>query len=376
MKLCIIHAGQPKTGTTALQAALSASDGWLLRNGILYPTLGRPPGQRRQHGNLVREISDVRRQRAGGSLLPAFLDEIARVPHEVLLLSAEFLFRIMFFSDRAAVQELLRAQGYAIETLTFLRDQPDFLNSAYAQYMRNARDPLSFDEFIASRSAPVNAEGQLEPLYYGRLTDPVHTAWGRHSFLPYTAAVRAGGIQHAFLAAVEPVLARHGFGGWLVPPEALAAAAGTRRNVSDGPVTIAAARRIARRLTRSYHFSELRDLSRGTAVILRRVVAAAGIAETPYCALTPERHARIRAIFRDSNAAFAATFWGRPWEEVFPARDPVELRCNDIDETGDPAMLRLVGHVVETTWPQVEELVRSAAAARAAAGDAEGPGED
>ena len=43
LKLCILHCGHPKTGTSSLQRYLAANADNLAEHGILYPIIQRPP---------------------------------------------------------------------------------------------------------------------------------------------------------------------------------------------------------------------------------------------------------------------------------------------------------------------------------------------
>lgn len=361
MRLCVLHAGQPKTGTTSLQTWLSANASGLRAHGVLYPLLGRTEGEKkRQHGKVLREIAGQRKLGRRAGLAGELEAEIAAEPHDVLLLSAEYLFNALFFRERAAIRDWLGARGYRIETLAWLRDQPDYLNSAYVQQVKKAHEVMDFDAYVERRGEADPEEGTFTSTWYGRLALPRHRRWGRHGFRPYGAAVRDRGIEADFMAALAEVLDRHGLAQGLAAAAARDFAPPERANESDGPVMVAAGRRIARLLAGSYRKRRLKFVTAGAYDILAAVLRELGIREPRYSALTPDRYARIRDRYRETNALFARRIWGRDWEEVFPERDPAALRSNDIDESGDAEGLRAVEEVVSRVMPRIERMVRQA----------------
>jgi hypothetical protein len=360
MKLCILHCGQPKTGTTSLQAYLSANASRLREHGILYPLLGRTEEDRRQHGRLMRELDGVRKPGGAGGWAEAFEDEIEAHPHEVLLLSAEYLFGSLYFAGARGAHDHLVARGYRIETLAWLRDQPEYLNSSYVQQVKNVHEPETFASFAARRSREVNRKGHPSATRFGVLATLGERLPGTHGFRPYAADVRERGIEGDFVLALHAILDRHSFApgltagemaGWPVPP---------RANETEGPVLVAAARRVAGELAGGYRKRMLKYVTRGAFDIVRQGVAALGIADGRYSGLTPARYAAIRAGFAATNETFARSVWGREWDEVFPPRDPATLASNDLDDTQDPEGLRQVEAVVAEVLPRIRRAARRA----------------
>ncbi|HEU0220771.1 MAG TPA: hypothetical protein VFR34_00980, partial [Paracoccaceae bacterium] len=150
-KLCILHSGMPKTGSSALQRYLARNAGKLRRHGILYARAGRGMFRGVEHGDLMRSISE-RPLYANTGHLPAELDrELRRTAHDVLLISSEYLYSPLYFNRNQKIQTFFRERGYEIHSVLYIRDQPDFVNSAYAQMVKTLHEPGSFEHFLELR---------------------------------------------------------------------------------------------------------------------------------------------------------------------------------------------------------------------------------
>lgn len=360
MKLAILHAGQPKTGSSSLQNFLAANDAALQAHGILYPRTDRTDGVT-QHGAIMRALAGRSRLRQPSGLPEALSREIAETPHEVLLVSAEFLASPLFFRPEPAVWRFFLKRGYRIETISYIRDQPDFLNSAYVQTVKTGREGRSFDAYLADRLAA----GERGPKHNTELRAYLAKRtrkWGSHTFLPYSGEVRARGVEAHFMAALRQVLDRHGAAPGLDESVWSGFAVPARVNESDGPLHVAAGREIARMLETRWHGRKLFFVTRGVHDAIQAALAELGIREGRYSALTPARYARIREAHRKMNNRFARTVWGKDWAEVFPPRDPAELRSNDVAECGDETARRQLAELLARVRPAVEAEVEALAA--------------
>ncbi|MEM9199662.1 MAG: hypothetical protein AAGD12_17645, partial [Pseudomonadota bacterium] len=211
--MCVLHAGLPKTGSSSLQAYLAANARALGRVGILYPKAGRQ-NKGIQHGDLMREIAG-RPIFKGNAGMVADLDrEIARRPHEVLLISSEFIYSPLYVQGTRAVQDHFAARGYRVHVVTYLRDQPVLMNSFYAQLAKGLRVSHGFDAFLDQRLTPRQAQGRVFRMehFLANCTGPRDSgAAGQngggdgaqkglvHHFQPYAAEVRITGIEPHFM---------------------------------------------------------------------------------------------------------------------------------------------------------------------------------
>lgn len=352
-RLCVLHAGMPKTGSSALQSFLAENASRLAGAGILYPRAGRPATASVGHNDLMRAIAG-RPIMPGTERLPAALDaEIRRIPHEVLLISAEFLFGQLYFVPDTRIRDFLAARGYRLHVVTYLRDQPEQINSAYAQMTRTLRESCGFRAYLAERLRP-SASGGGRPLRLGRITVSGLGPWARHEFRPYDAALRRRGIEPDFLDALAAAMAEAGSGPRLDAAFRDRLRPVLRNNESCGPLQVDVSRRLAALLRRDLERREWLPAITGSEQIIGQHLAERPEAGTVYTALTPRRYRRIREVFAAENAVFARAVWGRDWEEVFPARDPAALVSNDPDDTGDPALRAASDAALEALRPEVE----------------------
>lgn len=139
----ILHIGTPKTGSTAIQAAITANLAALDRAGIVYPKTGRA---RDAHNNLAQSLT-----RPGGPPAAALADEVARLrtdrPEARILVSSE-MFSLVSPTALAAI--LPDAATVPVQVIVYLRRQDHYVESFYKQKAKNGRMRLSFGEFLAS----------------------------------------------------------------------------------------------------------------------------------------------------------------------------------------------------------------------------------
>jgi hypothetical protein len=353
-KLCILHAGQPKTGSSSLQNYLAANDEALRAHGILYPRTDRANGVT-QHGALMRALAGRSRLRASEHLPELLSQELVATPHDVLLISAEYLSTPLYFQQEPAVWRFFRKRGYRIEVLTYLRDQPDFLNSAYVQIVKNARFAGNFDAFLDMRLRK-DAGGAGHNTDHSVITGS-RLGWGGHSFLAYDADVRRGGIEQHFMTALRALLDRAGpapgHSAGLDAEAVRALPVPARVNEAEGPLVVAAGRRLAAELLLRFRGKVLYNLTLRTHRILHDCLGELGVTEQRYTAMTPYRYDRLRGHYRATNARFAGQFWDRAWDTAFPPADPAALASNDVDETGNPEQHERLAALLAIARPRV-----------------------
>lgn len=369
-RLAILHAGMPKTGSSALQSFLARNDAALLGHGILYAGTGRSPRGRIEHGDLMRAITGrVIYDRTDD--LPEALDaELARVPHEVLILSSEYLFGPLYFSPLPQVPDFLASRGYRLHGVMYLRDQPEFLNSTYSQMAKTAREARGFGAFLDERlSKAGDGTGEGRSLRLSRLRDPALGAWGTHDFRPYDAGLRARGIEPDFLGAVEAVARAHGLARGFTAEAAARFERGARLNETCGPVQVDVGRRIARALAGRFPRKAYFPVTIGVEKLLAAAVARAGLDEPAYAGMAAEDYDRIRAELGPENEDFARATWGRGWAEVFPPRPAESLVPNDLDRVPPGPGHAAADALLARLMPEIEADV-AARAARLPAGGA------
>ena len=131
-----LHCGLHKTGTTALQSALSSASRLLRSHGILYPRSGTPEGTVAQH-NLAWEMTRDRRFAPEHGGVDALLAEIGAFEGRVVLSSEDFegaLLRPALW--RGLLEQTSRA-GYAPTLVVYLREPVAYLESLYVEILKH-----------------------------------------------------------------------------------------------------------------------------------------------------------------------------------------------------------------------------------------------
>lgn len=213
----ILHVGQHKTGSKALQSALYANRDWLAAHGIAYPVVCEPerplrPYEMNHHAlfRVVRDAVDCSSEPRPMEPVTDHLRALVKtVPAgtETVILSAEDLFDMHTAHEdtlatdrvpRAAMllaRELTQASA-AVHVVVYLRRQDHLLAAHYAQLIKgsNTHD-LSFAAFAEQCAPRLDADALV--LSWER-------AFGRESVrvIPYEPSAMPGGIVADFFGKV------------------------------------------------------------------------------------------------------------------------------------------------------------------------------
>lgn len=144
-RVIYLHLGSPKTGTTFLQAMLSAHRERLVEDGVLYPNTGQSA-----HHRPARDLRNVRRhqfQGRGGNkgAWDHLLREInAGEGHGAVVVSSELL----AFANRRQAERALSSLGPAeVHLVLTVRDLVRQVPAVWQETVKN-RSPLAFEEFV------------------------------------------------------------------------------------------------------------------------------------------------------------------------------------------------------------------------------------
>lgn len=125
-----LHLGTHKTGTTSLQVFLGTHATKLRKQGVLYPTTGRRDTHLAHH-NIAWELIGDRRFDPGLGTFATLRAEIAGYSGDVILSSEDFTGAARAPATFAAFLQALRADGFDVTLVLFLRNQADYAASLY-----------------------------------------------------------------------------------------------------------------------------------------------------------------------------------------------------------------------------------------------------
>jgi hypothetical protein len=327
-RVCYIHIGPHKTGSSAIQWFLKEYRAELLKQGYFVPESGTVHGG---HHPIARKLCGQDVPNHQQSAAAKFARELAETPCEVVVFSSE------------ALDMLLRTRNYATaffnrigelnlepKLVLFPRNQPQSINSRYAEVIKGFHRSESFDDFVQGTARhPI--------LRYSLLIEVANAFHAELIPRPFTGETVSRGVVPEFLRAigVEPSQ----FSGTNV-----------RRNQSIGPFTVSVARCLSRLIV-----GPGKQLTWLQAERCKKKLTAylegKGLADAGYCGLTSALARHIEKEWQPDNDAFAQRVWGRPWAEIFASDIGREFSPNDFEMVKPNETTRRALHqaVVEMT---------------------------
>lgn len=140
----ILHVGHPKTGTSAIQAALALNVSLLEKVGIHYPYHNSFAKAQLGHissGNFP-EVPSIKQ----------FLDELMNSEHSRILLSSERLFRYIL-DDELVIREILESE-FNVRVVLFIRDPLEHLLSGYGQMVKRGGEVNDISKYLLKYAMP------------------------------------------------------------------------------------------------------------------------------------------------------------------------------------------------------------------------------
>ena len=304
-RVCYLHIGLPKTGTTAIQHGLRACRADFAAHGFFIPQTGLAPHHGGHNGLALWLGGDPRLEKTG----PRFAMELNASDAEVVVISSEKIAKRLLNRDFiTTLFDRLWALNLEPRIIMTVRNQPQLFNSAFGQLTKSFRWSGTFEEFLTCQEITA-------PTFNMHIADAI-AAYDA----PLIVLGHSSDIMPSFLAAIG------------APDLALTCAASQRINQSVGPLTVEVARTVQRELPQ-LTAPESNECWR----ILKAILHRTGLADVGYCGLTTQTAREIEMTFADHNNAFAARVWGRQWAEVFGSEIGREFQPNDYQITGVPS---------------------------------------
>lgn len=348
-KVCYLHIGPHKTGTTSIQNALFTNADRLAEIGLHYPTLTAERGdgkQRRNHTPLGRPSVYRARYLRNAPFWSELSQKIRQIDGSIIVSTEHFADVLREEGRYERVIRFFGNHGYKVVAVAYMRDQPGWLNSWYTQDQRNFVSRQTFGEFL-DHAIEI---GLVDPqAYLGRfIADPRVEV----RVVAFEQAVKQGLVK-SFLATI-------GAPADFEIPEPRAS------NPNLGVKGVWAAQEIMRRVDiriRSLpNYSELYDR-------FRALMRGRNWEETAYIGVSPENEKRIRDHYRASNDAFARQWFGRDWATVCPPK-PMTRREFDFEAASETDK----SDVLEVVEEMVRLIESGPAPKRKASGDGAKPG--
>jgi hypothetical protein len=307
-RICYIHVGPHKTGTTSIQWFLQENRAELLKHGYFVP---ESETKRGAHHALAEGLAGLDVGEHREPLVARSIAAIAETPARAIIISSEALEGILESRKHAEIFfSRIGALNCEPKLLLFPRNQPQWINSSYAFSVKSFR-----------RSDPF----QSAALGFARSPRSRFSRWVKLAdecaleliARPFTKGSAASSVIPEFFQGIG--INSSQFRG-----------AEVRRNQAVGPFTITVAREVLRSIS-----DNAKPLKWLQAERCRKELAACldekGLADAGYCGLSTALARQIERELQSDNNAFAQFVWGRSWAEIFAADLAAEFTPNDFD---------------------------------------------
>jgi hypothetical protein len=334
-RVCYIHVGPHKTGTTSIQSFLKRHRAELLKLGYFVPESGNIHGG---HHPLVMQLCGQevpkRQERAAAN----FSSAVKETTCEAVVISSEVLDGLL--RDRDYVRKFFdRIEELNLEPrlVFFPRNQSQLINSRYTEVVRSFCRSEPFEAFV-------KAETPHPCFRFYHLIAVADAFNAKLIARPFTAETITRGVVPEFLRAIE------------IDPLQFQDT-NTRQNQSAGPFTVSTARNVLHSVGRAGRELTWLQASR-CGKKLTSYLAERSLADSGYCGLTTVLARLIETECRADNDAFAQKTWGSSWAEVFGVDIGREFAPNDF-EICPPrwAIKRRLGRAVRDMKAIVQEIL-------------------
>ncbi len=270
---------------------MAANAGQLARSGVL---IHYPVSAARKHKPLSSALAKRR--------WPTWQRFLRKQPADasMLLLSAEqFTQPLTKKKSLKALVEMLRSEGWRLQVLLFLRDQPDYINARYVHSTRRLYHHQPFDAYVTDQLAERRHIYDYNYMFASLLQNPAITS----TFLPYGSIF--GDPFERMMAAL----------GVQVPARAWLPADPSKGNVQPGCQGVWLAQAIGERLDQL----GIRGKSLVNAgAVVRRIAEQQGWQDDRYCGFDAAGAGAVAAHYAQANDEFAQLVWSCSWRERVP----------------------------------------------------------
>jgi hypothetical protein len=336
-RVCYIHVGPHKTGTTSIQWSLQENRAELLKHGVFVPEGERKHGA---HHAIVEKLCG---QELGGHREPLAakaIQAIVETPCEAIVISSEALEGTLKNGEHAGTFfNGIRELNLKLKLILFPRNQSQWINSLYSSAVKMFRRSDPFQDFAAAAAA-----ARYRGLKFSTWVELADAHDIELIARPFTKETITRGVVPEFLLAIG------------ISPSQFSDTE-LRRNEGAGPFTVSVAREVMRSLGVVANGLKWLQAMRCKAK-LATYLGEKKLADTGYCGLSTTMARRIEGELRPDNDAFAQRVWGKPWAEIFAADIREESKPNDFDICPPGwATRRWLRRAVREMKPIVQEIL-------------------
>jgi hypothetical protein len=307
-RICYIHIGPHKTGTSSIQWFLEENRAELLKYGYFVPESATKHGA---HHPIARKLCGQELPDHQQSVAAKFTRGLIETPCGAIVISSEALGGLLRNRDYAKVFfTRIRELNLEPKLVVFPRNQSQRINSSYSSGVKTFRLSESFETFVQGVT-------QGFVFRYSPLIELADAYDAELIARPFTGETIGRGVVPEFLLAIGVNSSQF-------------RNAKIRRNEAAGPFTVSLARGVLRSIAGIGKRLKWLQAIRCKAE-LAKYLRERRLADTGYCGLTTAVARHIERKLRSDNDAFAQRVWGRPWAEIFAADIRQEFTPNDFE---------------------------------------------
>jgi hypothetical protein len=335
-RVCYIHIGPHKTGTSSIQWWLQQNRAALLEHGYFVPESATAHGA---HHTLGRKLCGQTLPEPQQLAAAKFAQDVTQSRCEAVVISSETLEGLLRHAAFAQTFfEHIAGLDLTPKLVLFPRNQSQALNSRYAEAVRSFCLSKPFD-FFAREVVP------RPTLRYWPLLELADAHHAELIARPFTGEILARGVVAEFLRAIglDPSQFKN---------------TDVRRNPSVGPFTVCVARRVAAAIDPTGNQLKWRQAMRYKAE-LANYLEQNRLADTGYCGLSTELARELEAAYRQENNGFAQRVWNAEWTDIFADDLRQQFAPNDFDMcTPDASTQRMLERAVSDLVALADEVMR------------------
>ena len=307
-RVCYVHVGPHKTGTTSIQWFLQENRTELLNHGYFVP---KSETRRGAHHSLAESLAGLEIGEHRESLVAASIAAIAETPAQAIVISSEALEGLLRNQQHAETFfDGIRELNLEPKLILFPRNQPQWINSSYPQTVQAFRGCDSFDSCAVGFAQSPGAR-------FSRWIKLADTHGAELIARPFSKETIAIGVVPEFLQSIG--LSSSQFRDTEI-----------RRNEAVGPFTVSVAREVLRAITEPQQpltFLQAKQCKMELAAYLQRN----GWIDRGYCGLSTLLARHVEKELRPDNDAFAQRVWSKSWADVFAADVTEQFTPNDFE---------------------------------------------
>lgn len=305
MRVCYLHVGGMKTGSTSIQSFMAERRRELFEAGVIASEHGTDNLGR--HRPLLLEMTGQPTPAHGVGSVARLSEQLERHPTHDVLISSESL-EHHFSRAPSPVIDYFASRNFKIKMILYVRHQTQRINSQYSQNIKALFANDDWMDFVAITS-------QWNILNYSRWFDIAKAFGAELVARPFTTSELSGGLIADFLAAIDR-------------PRSLAREI-RRMNESASNVAVAVARTLMDRLAARKIVLTARQRQMISLVLVEEDARR----DNPrFQGFGDAERAQVATRYKGDNEYFASRAWpGRCWEEIFAADIAEREGANEID---------------------------------------------